>query len=392
TAQREPSSYGKQTYWQMQIVSQQIVGFLHNLGLRGKSGQRLVPEIVLRAPQKVAAAFLRGLFEGDDSVERSGKSLLRASLCSQSEAMLKQVQLILLRFGVVASRTSDASHNRQTHRLSINGRENLTQFARRIGFVSHIKREKLTEVIALLTGKALAKSDFIPLIATYLRVRAVRQKNWLDKNNFDRPARLRAALPRLEAALAPDDYAMIEYLSRTNYLFDPVVAIDDASEQQVYSLRVDSTCHSFVADGFVNHNTEARMSRLTTEVLADIEKETVNFQPNYDESLSEPAVMPTRVPSLLLNGSGGIAVGMATNIPPHNLTEIVDATIALVRKPQMKLEEIIKMVPGPDFPTGGFIYGREGIRLAYTTGRGIIQMRARAGIDRIGRGTTERDA
>src|ERR671912_1768083 len=138
--------------------------------------------------------------------------------------------------------------------------------------------------------------------------------------------------------------------------------------------------------------TEARMARLTSEMLADIEKETVNFQPNYDESLSEPAVMPTRVPSLLLNGSEGIAVGMATKIPPHNLTEVVDATIALIRKPNMKDEELLKLVSGPDFPTGGFIYGREGIRQAYLTGRGIIQMRARAGIDRIGRGTTERDA
>ncbi len=138
--------------------------------------------------------------------------------------------------------------------------------------------------------------------------------------------------------------------------------------------------------------TEARMARLTTEILADIEKETVDFQPNYDESLSEPKVLPTRVPNLLLNGSGGIAVGMATNIPPHNLGEIVDATIALIRKPHTKEEELLKIVPGPDFPTGGFIYGREGIRLAYTTGRGIIQMRARAGIDRIGRGQTERDA
>src|ERR671912_650252 len=138
--------------------------------------------------------------------------------------------------------------------------------------------------------------------------------------------------------------------------------------------------------------TEARMARLTSEMLADIEKETVNFQPNYDESLSEPAVMPTRVPSLLLNGSEGIAVGMATKIPPHNLTEIIDATVALIKKPTLKEEELLSLVPGPDFPTGGFIYGREGIRSAYTTGRGIIQRRARAGIDRIGRGTTERDA
>src|SRR3954467_2967176 len=100
--------------------------------------------------------------------------------------------------------------------------------------------------------------------------------------------------------------------------------------------------------------TEVRMHRLTSEILADIEKETVDFQPNYDESLSEPKVMPTRVPNLLLNGSGGIAVGMATNIPPHNLTEIVDATITLIKKPNTKIEELMKIIPGPDFPTGGF--------------------------------------
>jgi DNA gyrase subunit A len=138
--------------------------------------------------------------------------------------------------------------------------------------------------------------------------------------------------------------------------------------------------------------TEARMAKIAGEVLADIEKETVSFNPNYDESLSEPAVLPTRVPNLLLNGSDGIAVGMATKIPPHNLSEIIDATIALIKKPTLKESELLAIVPGPDFPTGGFIYGREGIRQAYTTGRGIIQMRARAGIDRIGRGTTERDA
>jgi len=138
--------------------------------------------------------------------------------------------------------------------------------------------------------------------------------------------------------------------------------------------------------------TEVRMARLTSEMLSDVEKETVDFQLNYDESLSEPKVLPARVPQLLINGSDGIAVGMATKIPPHNLTEVVDATIALIRKPHIGIEELIKIIPGPDFPTAGFIYGREGITQAYLTGRGIIQMRARAGIDRIGRGTTERDA
>ncbi len=138
--------------------------------------------------------------------------------------------------------------------------------------------------------------------------------------------------------------------------------------------------------------TEVRMARLTTQILTDIEKETVDFRPNYDESLSEPTVLPARIPNLLINGSDGIAVGMATKIPPHNLTEVLDATIALLRKPGTTIEDLAKIVTGPDFPTGGFIYGGEELKRSYTTGRGVIQMRARAAIDRIGRGTTERDA
>jgi DNA gyrase subunit A len=138
--------------------------------------------------------------------------------------------------------------------------------------------------------------------------------------------------------------------------------------------------------------TEVRMQRLTSEMLADIEKETVDFQPNYDESLSEPKVLPARFPNLLVNGSEGIAVGMATKIPPHNLTEIINATVDLINDPEISVDALIKHVPGPDFPTGGFIYGREEIHRAYREGRGIIQMRAKAGIDRIGRGDRERDA
>ena len=112
--------------------------------------------------------------------------------------------------------------------------------------------------------------------------------------------------------------------------------------------------------------TEIRMARVANVMLADLEKETVDFQPNYDESLSEPKVMPTRIPNLLINGSDGIAVGMATKIPPHNLTEIVDATLALLRKPEHRRSKtLMKIVTGPDFPTGGFIYGGEELKKSY---------------------------
>ncbi|MDH3903797.1 MAG: DNA gyrase subunit A, partial [Xanthomonadales bacterium] len=122
--------------------------------------------------------------------------------------------------------------------------------------------------------------------------------------------------------------------------------------------------------------TEVRMSKLAHELLADLAKETVNFGPNYDESEYEPLVLPTRVPGLLVNGSAGIAVGMATNIPPHNLNEVINATIALIEDPELNIEGIMEHMPGPDFPTAGLINGAQGIHEAYHTGRGRIYMRA----------------
>jgi DNA gyrase subunit A len=138
--------------------------------------------------------------------------------------------------------------------------------------------------------------------------------------------------------------------------------------------------------------TEARLEKLSDNLLADIEKETVDWAPNFDESTTEPTILPTRFPNLLVNGTAGIAVGMATNIPPHNLTEIIDACIALTKDPDIEITELMQIVKGPDFPTAGFIYGREEIKKSYLTGRGVLQLRARAGIDRIGRGPQERDA
>jgi len=123
--------------------------------------------------------------------------------------------------------------------------------------------------------------------------------------------------------------------------------------------------------------TEARLAKIAHEMLADIDKDTVDFVPNYDENEQEPIVLPTRIPNLLVNGSSGIAVGMATNIPPHNLTEVVDGLIMLIENPDATVDDLMKVIPGPDFPTRGFIYGRTGIRDAYTTGRGIITLRAK---------------
>src|SRR6516164_8098300 len=131
--------------------------------------------------------------------------------------------------------------------------------------------------------------------------------------------------------------------------------------------------------------TEARLAKISEDILADLEKETVDFVPNFDQTREEPTVLPSRIPNLLVNGASGIAVGMATNIPPHNLREIVDAAILLIEKPDSTLKEVMKIVPGPDFPTGAYIAGREGIESAYKSGRGSFTMRAKAAIEEAGK-------
>jgi DNA gyrase subunit A len=129
--------------------------------------------------------------------------------------------------------------------------------------------------------------------------------------------------------------------------------------------------------------TETRLAKIAHELLADIDKDTVDFSPNFDESLQEPMVLPTKVPNLLVNGSSGIAVGMATNVPPHNLSEVVDGLIKVIDNPEVTIDELMTVIPGPDFPTRGYIYGRGGIREAYTTGRGILTLRAKAHVEKM---------
>jgi DNA gyrase subunit A len=135
--------------------------------------------------------------------------------------------------------------------------------------------------------------------------------------------------------------------------------------------------------------TEVRMSEIASELLADIDKETIDFVPNYDGTIEEPSILPAKTPNLLINGSSGIAVGMATNIPPHNIKEVIAGTIALIKNPDLSMDELMKIISGPDFPTAGFIYGREGIREAYRTGRGILQLRARTFIEKKAKGDKE---
>ena len=136
--------------------------------------------------------------------------------------------------------------------------------------------------------------------------------------------------------------------------------------------------------------TEAKLSKVASEMLSDIDKNTVNFVSNFDESEVEPAVLPSRFPNLLVNGSDGIAVGMATNIPPHNLAEVIDGCVALIENPEMDVDDLMKIIPAPDFPTKGIIMGRQGIRQAYRTGKGSFLIRSKCEIEEFNNGTRHR--
>jgi DNA gyrase subunit A len=189
-----------------------------------------------------------------------------------------------------------------------------------------------------------------------------------------------------------DARAIASELTDGRFYFARVASVADAGVQPVYSLRVDTEDHAFITNGFISHNTEARLTPLAMEMLREIDEETVDFIPNYDGRVQEPTVLPSRFPNLLANGSGGIAVGMATNIPPHNLRELAEAVYWCLENheadEEATLAAVTERVKGPDFPTAGLIVGSQGIHDAYTTGRGSIRMRGVVEIEEDSRGRT----
>ena len=189
-----------------------------------------------------------------------------------------------------------------------------------------------------------------------------------------------------------DAAAIATDLTDGRFYYAKVASVREAGVQPVYSLRVDTEDHAFLTNGFVSHNTEARLTPLAMEMLREIDEETVDFIPNYDGRVQEPTVLPSRFPNLLANGSGGIAVGMATNIPPHNLRELAEAVYWCLDNheadEEATLAAVCERVKGPDFPTHGLIVGSQGIHDAYTTGRGSIRMRGVVEIEEDSRGRT----
>jgi len=349
----------------------ELVGF--------RSAKRRVPNFVWEGSSELKRAFLQSLYEGDGSVSLAARNSIQIVYSTRSEELAKDLQILLLEFGVVAKQ---AKYENGEVKVCIMNRRDARLFAAKVGFLG-AKQERLVALLAEVPDSSRAmSSDFIPVLAAYVRSDgAVDDSNrrWLARNNVDRVERWeQRGTAILEKIESEEVKSVVEPLVSSGYYYAEVESVEDAGVRPVYSIRVDSEDHSFITNGFVSHNTEARMTRMATEMLRDINADTVDFAPNFDESQREPVVLPSRFPNLLVNGSDGIAVGMATKIPPHNLSEVIDATVALIDDPDMDDDDLAKHIKGPDFPTGGAIVGLSGIKSAIATGRGSVRVQAKA--------------
>ena len=353
--------------------------------LAGRSSRgKEIPERVWSGSQAFKRVFLQALFTGDGSSSLLPRKSIQVSYSTYSERLAKDVQLLLLEFGVISRLCRYAKGELK---VVITNRRDARLFARNVGFLGAKQRKLDGELAEVPASSSALSRDHVPFVADYIRSDCESRwvdKDWLRRHNVDRVERWEhhgtAILERIRSG---EVKAVVEPLVTGDYYYAEVVSVEDAGVQSVYSLRVDTDDHSFLTNGFVSHNTEARLARLAESMLEELGSDTVDFGPNYDESKREPLVLPARFPNLLVNGSSGIAVGMATNIPPHNLAEVAAAIETFIDKPTSSVEDLMKHVKGPDFPTGAIIVGRSGIRDAYRTGRGRVVMRARAHIEEL---------
>ncbi|MSO41342.1 MAG: DNA gyrase subunit A [Solirubrobacterales bacterium] len=351
-------------------------------GITGRSAAERVPDRVWESPGEFKQAFLRSLFTGDGSSSLVPRKSIQVSYSTRSDGLARDVQLLLLECGIASRICRDATGE---VKVVISNRRDARLFGARVGFLGANQR-KLERQLAIIPTESRALShDHVPFVADYIRSEggATRaDQHWLRRHNVDRIERWeRGAGAILERVASTEVTQVVEPLVTGDYLYAEVEAVTDAGVQPVFSLRVETDDHSFLTNGFVSHNTEARLGPLATQMLRDIDADTVDFGPNYDERTQEPLLLPARFPNLLVNGAAGIAVGMATNIPPHNLREVTAGVNAFIDDPEIDLKGLRKHVKGPDFPGGGTIMGTDGIRDAYASGRGSVRVRARAHVE-----------
>ncbi|WFE60963.1 DNA gyrase subunit A [Micromonospora sp. WMMD712] len=347
---------------------------------------KFVPQFVWNGGWGTKRAFLMALFEGDGGVRVANESFT-IQYTSYSERLVREVQELLAEFGVIACRRQYTRPSGSVeHRLVVSGLRNIKAFGNRVGFL-RTKQAKLETVLAHspLRAHRLSK-DHVPFVGEYVRGaldfdRRGSGRKWLTKHNFDRVERWETERLRIIDRIKDAEVlATILPVMDSGYRFERVTEVVRCEPAEVYSVRVETADHSFLAGGFVNHNTEARMSHEAMLLVGELGEDTVDVEPNYDGSLTQPTVLPAAFPNLLVNGASGIAVGMATNMIPHNLAEVVSAARWLINHPDADLDKLMEFVPGPDLPTGGVLLGLDEVRRAYETGRGVVRMRGRVEI------------
>ncbi|PPK66332.1 DNA gyrase subunit A [Actinokineospora auranticolor] len=338
------------------------------------AGEEFIPECVWTGGWEAKRAFLAAVFDGDGG-SRVTEDGLTVHCSTGSARLARELQEMLAEFGVIATRQDRAGASGVVeHRLLISGSRDVRAFAERVGFLE-TKQAELEDLRA--RSPRLPGSDSVPFVANYVRDSLDR----LTQYDFDRVERWETERSRIiDRIEEPEVLATILPVMDSGYRFESVTEVVADDPAEVYSLRVASDDHSFLAGGFVNHNTEARMSHEAMLLVGELGEDTIDFRPNYDGSLFEPTVLPAAFPNLLVNGTSGIAVGMATNMIPHNLGEVVAAARHLISHPDATLDKLMEFVPGPDLPTGGMLLGLDEVRKAYETGRGVVRMRAKVEI------------
>jgi DNA gyrase subunit A len=363
-------------------------------GMAGhRSAARYVPEFVWRSGPTVKRAFLSSVFTGDGSTSSLPRSSVQVSCSTRSPRLARDIQQLLLEFGVVSKQVRYSSGE---IKVVITNRRDARLFATRVGFIG-AKQDKLVGILVTVpvTSRSMS-NDHVPFVGEYLRAHGATRwadREWLRGNNVDRIERWEHRRAEITERITTREVLdVVEPLVDGRFYYAEVASVTDAGVQPVYSLRVDSDDHAFITDGFVSHNTECRLTQLAMHMLADIDEETVDFGPNYDGRTQEPLVLPARIPNLLINGGNGIAVGMATNIPPHNLREVADGVVWALENWDASEDEtlaaLMQRIKGPDFPTKGLILGTSGIEDAQRTGRGSIRMRAVVDVEEDAKGRT----
>jgi len=359
-----------------------------------RSAEKCVPAFLWRAGSEAKCAFLQALFTGDGSSSLLPRNTIQVSYSTRSRRLASEVQQLLLELGIVSRLTR---HSSGETKVVITNRRDARRFAVQVGFLG-AKQLKLEDDLARVPrGSSAMSSDHVPFVAGFVRANGASrwtESDWLRRHNVDRVERWEDRWSEIAARITnPEVLEVVEPLVDGRFYYAEVASVTDAGRAPVYSLRVDTDDHAFITNGFVSHNTECRLDPLAMEMMRDIDEETVDFNPNYDGRSQEPDILPSRIPNLLVNGSAGIAVGMATNIPPHNLREVAAGVQWCLDHPDAPAEETLEalmgLIRGPDFPTGALIVGTAGIAEAYRTGRGSVSMRSVVEVeeDRRGRQT-----